>query len=742
MPKYKKYINPLFEELDAIVDFSNIETKSSIYKEEYPHLEDVTRILDKDIRNSNKKIEKTNEELERILVEINTSTGDDKADSLKDYNQHFTKLKEELERINLKLETINSPYFGKITFNRKANKHTRAKTINSYIGKFSIFHEETKKVMVTDWRAPIANLYYENTGPTKNVSFLSPNGKQEGDLELKRQFEINRARINNVYEAKTGNFSADQFLISQLEKRTGDKLTDIVATIQKKQNKIIREEINKPVIVQGVAGSGKTTLLLHKLAYILFTYSEEIDTKNSIIIAPNKMFLDYISELLPSLGIREVEHNTFLFWSKNILGWNDYYLMSSTTEDEDIKEYKGTYKFKQLLEEYFKSFEKNILENIPSTLKHDIIDKYYSMKKEHPYIALWERLELSLDYAVQQRQFKKNLKEGYVAPLGNMEKKIKEIKDYLKKKTNVYRIYRYMFDHIDKSDYIDNRLLKKFKEEHKKHILTQQKYSYYHMEDLPPLLWLHFQIHGLQDHLKDYVLVDEAQDLTPFQIIMLKKIAKKGNITLAGDLNQAIHPPFHIREWKDIIEKIKSEDEQIKEVSFHQLHRCYRTTIEIINFANKIFKKHFPEEFNLPKAVLRHGEDVKYIETKNNQDIEKLIEVVNNEFEKNISTLAIICRNEKHANEIYDNFTKRKKDIQRRIIHHDENNYEGGLLILPIEKTKGLEFDSVIVAEMTQELYKPQELDTKLLYVAITRALHRLYIHTVKEKKKSKLLDI
>jgi len=299
MPNYKKHINPLFDEIENIRNFSNVTKNTDMLKEEYEHLEPVVRKLVEQILKDYGGINRLEEEIEKQLYEIETTTGDDHSDAVSLYNQLLNEMELKIRGINLNLEKLNTPYFGKIIFRREPEK----KGITAYIGKFALFDSDTNKMMVTDWRAPIANLYYQNSGPQKNVSFTTPVSKQEGSLIQKRQFEIARARINNIYDAKTGNVAADEFLLSQLKERVGKKLTDIVATIQAQQNEIIREEINKTVIIQGVAGSGKTTILLHKIAYLLFKHEKEINPKESIIIAPSKMFLDYISDVLPSLKI-------------------------------------------------------------------------------------------------------------------------------------------------------------------------------------------------------------------------------------------------------------------------------------------------------------------------------------------------------------------------------------------------------------------------------------------------------
>lgn len=365
MQSFSKHLNPLYYEIDKVADFTNVVKDSQLLIEEYPHLE---KIVDLSASNVNIKIlqlQRLEKELEDQIAIIENETGDDKKDAVKIYNQILKKIYQVIDRANRELEIIDNPYFGKIVIDRKAHERFPAKQMTTYIGKFAVFNTETREVLVTDWRAPVANVYYTNSGPTKNISFNSPIGTLHGDLLQKRQFEVQAGRIKHIYDAKSGNVSADEFLLAQLNRRIGKKLSEIVATIQEQQNEIIRDSINQPVILQGVAGSGKTTIVLHRLAYLFFTYPEEVDTSKSLIVAPNRMFLEYISNVLPSLGIKGVESNTYIFWAKGILGFSKEKTLSNVQEDLDIKKYKGSYEFILSLKNFFSDFEKQVLELIP-----------------------------------------------------------------------------------------------------------------------------------------------------------------------------------------------------------------------------------------------------------------------------------------------------------------------------------------------------------------------------------------
>jgi DNA helicase II / ATP-dependent DNA helicase PcrA len=735
MQTFKEYLNPLYKEVDKVANFDDLKELSNLEQEEYPNLKKVTKIKRDVVKNLLPRLDQLEEELEQQIYLIQTESDlDAKKDAKGIYNQLLAKIDEIVERLNNELIALDSPYFGKIRFNPYDSRTN--KPLDLYIGKFALMDDTTHKPLITDWRAPIANLYYENSGPTKQVSFDTPIGEREGDLEQKRQFQISRARIQGIYDAKSGNVAADEFLLSQLNERLGKKLQDIVSTIQALQNSIIRDPIKKPVLIQGVAGSGKTTILLHRLAYLFYTYKKEINRSNSLIIAPNQMFIDYVSDVLPNLGVSKVDTETYLFWGKSILNWDDKYTLSPAKEDLDIKKYKGSLEFLSLLEKYFEKFEKKLLENIPYSRKDIIETRYYELKEEFDDIDMIERLELAAEYAFARKQFKQG-NTGFYDSTNDTDINLKRnIYSYFKRHCNIYTLYKNLF----KTDLITKQTAKYTLEG-----LTQNKsIRHYRMEDLGAMVYLHLKINGTRMYEKDYIMVDEAQDISFVQLATLIKVAKNGNITIAGDLAQSIIAPFYIRDWDDVIGLVK--DITKKDTKYYQLQKCYRTTIEIVEFANKIFKDRFPKSYKLPEAVLRHGDEVKVLEYDtdikdlDSKGIRELVTLMRDQFKKGAVTCAVLCRNRDHANTLYNIFKEYEDIIERQVISYKENDYKGGLLILPIENAKGLEFDSVIFADLNSNYYDNKELDIRLLYVGITRALHRVFVVTKKNDSITKAL--
>ncbi len=731
MVNFKKQINSLIDNIDIILDFKNNKQKeiSKLVKEELPYLKKSVQLIGEDCQTNYQRVKKIQKDLESIIFMIENSTGDDKGEAISDYNQHFDYAKKKIEVINRLLKQIDQPYFGKIKFDRKSGKMKKGgnippRTITTYIGKFAYFDPITKTPLITDWRAPITNLYYGNSGPKKNISFKTPITEQKGDLTEKRQFEINKGRFTNLYESRSGNAAADTFLLSQLKNRTGEKLEDIVSTIQKEQNLIIREKINKPVIIQGVAGSGKTTIILHRIAYLNYTYKDKLDSSNMLIIAPNKMFLDYISDVLPSLGVENIEKGTYISLAQKILDWNEKYSMSTSKDNLEVKKFKGSEKFIKIVQKYLDDFEKDLLDKLPTKrFKETIIERYYYLKRENQTLNMLERFDLSIGYAFAQHKFKQQERANFLGGDDMNAEKEKELKQYTKKRLNIFSFYKKLF----KFNYIfdEFNITPKFARKVKKYSLENLKkikggIQKYKLEDLAPLLWIHYYMFGNDEIKKDYIIVDEAQDMSLFQIKTLSALTKKGNITLAGDIAQSIVPPFYLTSWKS--SKNLMEEMHNQKSSYHQLNRCYRTTVEIVNYANKLFTDKLSSKYH-PKAVLRHGDPVKELQYKNlANSLEKIITEVK---KKGSTTIGVLCKDYHRADKVFDNIKNLNLNVD--ILNYEENDYNSGVLVLPISAAKGLEFDDVIIIDKNSYDLK-QKVDIKLLYVAITRALHRLYI--------------
>lgn len=761
--QYQKYLNPLIRELDSVRDFSQEVPQDPLFSEELPHLERTVSTIAKDIDLFQDRLEKLDEEIEKAIRRIDTETGDDKSEAVGIYNKLMGLMEQLIIDTNRALESADTPYFGKIILDRDHSREYPAKVVETYIGRFAYFDKKSLETLVSDWRAPIANLYYEHSGPTKEVSYSTPVGEMSGELTQKRQFEMEKGRFHTIYDSKTGNATADAFLLSQLKKRIGKKLKDIVATIQAQQNEIIRDYVDRPVIIQGVAGSGKTTIVLHRLAYLFYAYRDKgsvnIRPEKSLIIAPNMMFLDYVSDVLPSLGVKGLEQNTFIFWARSLLGFSQKHILSHVEDNLDLMKLKGSLTFVKIIDRYFQEIEKEVFEKIPGGIAIDMEERYFELKEKHTNLSMLERLNLSLEYAFAQSQIREKRIGSFQWDLEKNEERKKSIRKIIKEYTDVYKLYKKLFSYRAAAEWgeIDKDTWEQFRIHSSKQLKgVDSKSNGYKVEDLAALVWLHIKIYGIEEFQKDCVVVDEAQDLSIFQLLTLTAIAKNRNITVAGDIAQSITPPFYISDWNQLIGAYKEVFPSAVESSYHQLFRSYRTTIEIIDYANSVFKNFFPASYKLPEAVLRHGDDVKIIQTENlltaerkdnnlegaanSVDYDNLVRLLRLEHENGASSVAVICKNEQAAQRVFNTLKVREKELQMELISFEDDNYQSGILVLPVSRAKGLEFDGVIILDLNQDVYTGSEHDVRLFYVAVTRALHRLYITYSQNEKISELI--
>lgn len=317
------------------------------------------------------------EELQRMKKTL--STMDEQLDKLEkipvyygeDFKEQILESMRESNRQNLRIG-VQEPYFGRLDFQEDGQPEPNP----IYIGKVGVSDEETMKPIVIDWRAPVASMFYSFTGGEEPAFYHSPDGLVEGDVYLKRNIAIRKRELERVVDTYVKGSEdvslADDFLLYRLGENKDNKLKDIVSTIQSEQNDIIRAEKNMPLLIQGVAGSGKTTIALHRLAFLIYEYREQLEAERMIVFAPNSLFLDYISSVLPELGVGNIRQTTFQDWALNTLDAavklkdTDEKLKEAFSINRDDKKVmlgklKGTMKFKSFIEENIVQFEKNLL---------------------------------------------------------------------------------------------------------------------------------------------------------------------------------------------------------------------------------------------------------------------------------------------------------------------------------------------------------------------------------------------
>lgn len=681
-------------------------------------------------------------------------------------------------------ESKDKPYFARIDF-----REFRKDVESFYIGKIGLGDIENGEEKVIDWRAPIADLYY--SGTQGDAYYKAPSGVIDGDLKLKRKFLYNSENniekyfdegINEIILKSAGeeseNTLIDEFLKVNLEESTGKKLKEVVATIQKEQNEIIRADKSFPIIIQGSAGSGKTTVALHRLAYLMYRYKETLSGKDILVIAPNKIFLDYISEVLPNLGVELVPQKTFDELAienlkiKGKLLTKDKKLIKILEEEDNLEikllknssKLKGSLAFKEILDRYIKILEKddsNIddirikgyklfdsteikrlflkdLVKYPLNKRKDEIKRYFEKKLGDKLFEVVEKIDFKYEYTIART--KKLIEDDaerrkeIIRIYNERDKEKEEIKKQGKKDFNSYfeqwkginttNLYINLFKNKETfnlvtSGKVPEKLYKYIKEV----LIYNSDNNIIDCDDLAAMLYLQFKIDGIKDtELVKHIVVDEAQDYSPLQLEVISMKSLGRSLTIVGDIGQGIYSYKGINDWNSVMSAIY-KDKGI----YKALTQSYRSTVEIIDFANKVLMK----QENYPKPalpVLRHGEKPTIIEFKKGKDfIISLDKIVSDMYSKNKKSIAIIGKTYKECKKIKE-LTKKYSNYDFNLIKDDDKNLELDLIIIPSYLTKGLEFDCSIVYNLNSETYKNVDMDKKLLYVILTRALHYEYI--------------
>jgi len=725
------------------------------------------------------------------IIESNDDILKDKIAKLK--KQSKGKYSEELETTqrlyeithkNLKnySEAVPQAYFARVDF-----REYRKEKESFYIGKFGLGDSKTGDEVIIDWRAPIADLYY--SGTQGETYYKAPIGVINGELSLKRKLLIKNGNLLDAFDEgindiilnsnkEEGTALIDEFLKISLEESISSKLKEVVATIQKEQNEIIRAEKNGALIVQGSAGSGKTTVALHRLAYLLYKYKDKLSGNDILVIAPNKLFLDYISEVLPNLGVDKVKQKTFEELAVDFLGvkgkvYSKDKKLSMVLEEKDKEKIKyitnssklkGSMAFKTILDRYIRYIEKWDLEvcdinvedyilfdrkeikrlyakdmvNLPINKRKDEIKRYFLLKLNVRINDVLDKIDFSYEYMLART--KKVMEDGILRrqKLVELYNERDNKKEFIKKKAkesfeeyflnwreiDTGKLYQALFNNDEilnevLEDKMPSKLLNFIVEELNNNI----NQGILDSDDLAAMLYLKFKIEGIPEKFKfQHLVVDEAQDYSLLQILILKNLVGNNSLTLVGDIGQGIYYYKGIDDWQKVIKDVFEGD-----AKYTPLTQSYRSTVEIIEFANRVLKKQ-ANSLKPAMPVLRHGMSPQIIEFKTKNEfialIDKVVEEVEAEGKKSIAIIGRTYEECKLINEIMKKSDKYKWEL----VKDTDKNLSLERIMIPSYMTKGLEFDCSVVFNCNDDNYSTSELDKKLLYVVLTRALHFQYV--------------
>ncbi len=591
-----------------------------------------------------------------------------------------------------------SPYFGRIDFVTN-NDRTAV-----YIGIYTFFDDMLRANLIYDWRAPISSMFYDfelgeawYTTPSVNIS---------GEIELKRQYKIREGRMEFTIENAVN--IHDDILQKELSKSSDDKMKNIVATIQRDQNAVIRNETATVMIIQGVAGSGKTSIALHRIAFLLYRFRETIKASDILIISPNKVFADYISNVLPELGeehipemgmeelATDVLENKFTFQSF-------YQQVASLLEHHDEAyieriRFKSSFEFLSKLNQYLIHIENNYFTFTELRVGNYVVPFPFIKERFRAY----HRIPLLKRFSEVVKDIQNEVRSNVQRKLTGGEKaKIWEAVPRMFKINNVFDLYKDFYHWMGKSEL--------FRMSH------GNKLEY---ADVFPLIYCKIRLEGMQayDHVK-HLLVDEMQDYTPVQYAVISRLFKCKK-TILGDVNQKVNP--YSSSSAEVISEIFPQADTVK------LLRSYRSTFEITAFSQRISSN--PDLI----AMERHGPSPVVTGFKHNdEEVGGMRELII-EFENSgHQSLGIICKTFQQAEFIYSEL----KSATVHLLTAESTSFIDGIVITTVHLAKGLEFDEVIIPFASFRNYHT-DVDRSMLYIACTRAMHLLTLTYTNEKTK------
>ncbi|MBO4299158.1 MAG: AAA family ATPase [Clostridia bacterium] len=650
------------------------------------------------------------------------------------------------------------PYFTRVDFTEEGGAHQ-----TYYIGKHTVMRRDELEPEVIDWRAPIANLYY--SGQIGPMHYVTPDGEVRGELTLKRQLGIENGELLSIFD--TDIVAPDAYLQSVLGATTGDRLRDIVTSIQAEQNYVIRYPLDRTLVVQGVAGSGKTTIALHRIAYLLYTFQDTLSPEHVLILAPNPLFLNFIAGVLPDLGVEKVRQTTFQLF---VADWLDDLLPRVSQADLTDKvlalpeaersrltrlmRFKGSMDMARRLSAWMDRVEERLPpdEDIrfgPVTIFTAARLRAFLLEDEKPFplnrrIAEF-RKEVTLrtkDAAAKVKEWLKaetdrrtdflraSLPEGedrrlrLVKLYNSRDQRLKETDQKVKPfidgvmarlpEFDLLQLYRDFWSDVlaESPEESDAALAAEY-------TLERIEGGRIDPEDVAPLGLIAMRTHELPWLDIRHVVIDEAQDFSMAEFLLLHRMTRGASMTVVGDLMQGIRSWRGMTDWRPLTEELFGG-----KAAAHQLLTSYRSTIEIMNLALRVAEKRpVPGQENA-RPVLRHGPEPEIVAFRSAAEQARAIERIVRAWQADgLQSIAVIDRTAAQLKALAQALPP---EMGARLLDIDAAEYEAGLMLARASDVKGFEFDVVIIANASEKRYPDRELDARLLYVCLTRPLHRI----------------
>lgn len=700
-------------------------------------------------------------------VTMNFSNSEDAQETISSMRQQAELLNERERSGDLmkkQMKTLrrlaDSPYFGRIDL--KEDGETNSEPL--YIGLASLMNETESEFLIYDWRAPISSVYYDSE--VGKVSYEAPSGTINGELTGKRQYVFRRGELKALFDTSLA--IGDDRLKEALSHEASTQMKTIVSTIQKEQNEAIRNEKNRFLIVQGVAGSGKTSVAMQRAAYLLFRNREQLEANQLILFSPNELFSNYVSTVLPELGEENMVQLTFRGYLYKRLsnryevedGFKQLEYLLRKDDDQlyrtrlaSIKE-KSSQLYKEKLDQFIAQlqdkgipFKELRFRNQVLVSREDIQTYFYcldhsiSLQNRLRLTAEWilkelakrEGKERSSDWVEQERELvdKETLLETSKTILTQRENEDhfdeeEQQQQYLAKQI-VQKAFQPIKNQVKSFSFVDVESLYEqflFDDVHESHTgftavalytVHELKNGCMPYEDATPFLYL-------QDHIKGanvnrsikHVFIDEAQDYSPFQLVYLQMLYPVAKFTIVGDYSQALYT--HSSSSKNLLES-GVVPEEAKQILFK---KSYRSTKPIMMFARELLPdpetvEPFERDGLLP-TVIEAQDRTRTIEPMKNK-IDQMLD-------KGFLSVAVIT---KTAVEAADAHARLSEWMTIQLVSEDHHDYKEGVVVLPVYLAKGIEFDSVILYDVSDKQYATEQ-ERFHLYTACTRAMHELVL--------------
>lgn len=714
-------------------------------------------------------------------VKVNTDTFDDFLETIIGLRQEAQALsvsqsthRHSSKRLATLRRMKEIPYFGRIDFTEEGTSAPE----QIYIGISSLSDTAGEDFLIYDWRAPISSVYYDyQPGP---AMYQTPGGLIQGKLEKKWQYLIRDGVLQSMFD--TSLTIGDEILQQVLGKGTDKHMHNIVATIQQEQNRIIRHDRGRLLIVHGAAGSGKTSAAMQRIAFLLYKYRDQLNADQIILFSPNTMFSSYVSNVLPELGEENMQQATFQEYLDHRLG-NEFEVENPYQQLEYVLTAKGdeTYKarlagiqfkasihFFEAIQSYRKSLEVSgmVFKNIrfkgeTIVTSQQIEDRFYSSEGSNSFHSRLEKLrgwllkqigeaeklertkpwvqeeiELLSDEEYHKAHAYLAKKRGFIGESIHdyeiepealarliVRKKFNPLRNMIKayRFVNIKGIYKQLFTESNQTKWMCREVPEEWTEIclSTVNILDEEKLYY---EDATPFLLLKELILGFQINSSiKHIVVDEAQDYSPFQFEFLKRLFPAAKMTVLGDFNQAIFA--HASEMVDFHTLTSLYGQENTEVI--NMSRSYRSTKPIIELTRSLVP-------NGGRIIPfdRDGERPVLTQVANHEELHRrIVEKVEELRSLGFHSIAIICKSAEESLSAYQALSKIEGI---KLIKSSSIEYEQGVVVIPSYLSKGIEFDAVIIYDSSENVYGEETL-RRVFYTACTRAMHHLQLYSVGE---------